>query len=156
MVDAAIRAGIEELLTRYAHAIDNDALEDWPGFFEADGQYLVTTRENHAKGWPIGLVYCDGRAMMEDRVTAARQAIVFPPHVYRHIIGNPLIGAETDAGFDVESNFHILRIGLDGATITYACGRYLDQIVRNGDMQFRKRTVILDSSRIDTLLVIPL
>ncbi len=46
---------------------------------------------------------------------------------------------------------------MDGATITYACGRYLDEIVpHGGGMQFRKRTVVLDSSRIDTLLVIPL
>jgi hypothetical protein len=41
--------------------------------------------------------------------------------------------------------------------ITYGCGRYLDEIVHcRGGMAFRKRTVELDSSRIDTLLVIPL
>jgi anthranilate 1,2-dioxygenase small subunit len=42
----------EELLACYSHAIDNDALETWPDFFLSDGQYLVTTRENHVKGWP--------------------------------------------------------------------------------------------------------
>jgi len=41
--------------------------------------------------------------------------------------------------------------------VTFGCGRYLDEIVaRDGEMRFRKRTVVLDSSRIDTLLVIPL
>ena len=50
MVDAAVRMQIEELLARYAHAIDNDALENWPLFFVEDGQYLVTTRENYANG----------------------------------------------------------------------------------------------------------
>ena len=30
MVDAAARMQIEQLLARYAHAIDNDALENWP------------------------------------------------------------------------------------------------------------------------------
>src|SRR5271167_873862 len=90
IVDAAVRVQIEELLARYAHAIDNDALEAWPLFFIEDGQYLVTTRENYANGWPVGIMYCDGRAMMQDRVTALRQAIVFEPHVYRHIVGSTL------------------------------------------------------------------
>ena len=41
--------------------------------------------------------------------------------------------------------------------MTFGCGRYLDEIVaRDGEMRFRKRTVVLDSSRIDNLLVIPL
>jgi 3-phenylpropionate/cinnamic acid dioxygenase small subunit len=78
IIDAEARAQIEELLARYAHAIDNDLIEDWPLFFIEDGQYLVTTR-NLAKGRPVGNMYCDGRGMMQDRVTALRQAIVFKP-----------------------------------------------------------------------------
>jgi anthranilate 1,2-dioxygenase small subunit len=156
-VDAAARGRVEELLARYCHAIDNDALEAWPDFFVEDGQYLVTTRENHAKGWPIGVIYCDGRGMMQDRVVGLRQAIVFEPHVYRHIVGSVLIGMADDGSYAVESNFHILRTAADGRTVTYGCGRYLDEIVAaGGDLRFRKRTVVLDSSRIDTLLVIPL
>ena len=157
-VDTAARARIEELLARYSHAIDNDALEAWPEFFTEDGQYLITTRENRAKGWPIGIMYCDGRGMMQDRITALRQAIVFEPHVYRHIVGGILVSAKDDGGsYAVESDFHVLRTGADGATVTYGSGRYLDEIVIDGgEMRFRKRTVVLDSSRIDTLLVIPL
>src|SRR6266851_4065106 len=74
-VEAGTRAAIEELLARYAHCIDNDALEVWPDFFVEDAQYLVTTRQNHSSGWPIGIMYCDGRGMMQDRVTALRKAI---------------------------------------------------------------------------------
>ena len=99
----------------------------------------------------------DGSGMMQDRVTALRQAIVFEPHVYRHIVGSLLVAAAPDGSYSAVSNVHILRTGADGTTITYGSGRYLDEIVRQGDkMLFRKRTVMLDSSRIDTLLVIPL
>jgi anthranilate 1,2-dioxygenase small subunit len=102
-------------------------------------------------------MYCDGRGMMHDRVTGLRQTIVFEPDVYRHIVGGVLINAEDDGSYGVESNFHILRTGAERAMITYGCGRYLDEIVaEDGEMRFRKRTVVLDSSRIDTLLVIPL
>jgi len=156
-VDAAARAAIEDLLARYAHTIDNDDLEAWPRFFTATAQYLVTTLENHRKGWPIGVMYCDGRGMMEDRVTALRRAIVFEPHVYRHIVGSILIAAAPDGSYAVESHFHILRTNVDGAVVTYGAGRYLDEVVcEGGRMVFRKRTAILDSARIDTLLVIPL
>ena len=157
VVDAAVRARIEELFALYAQAIDNDALEDWPGFFVEDGQYLITTRENQRKDWPIGLMYCDGTGMMQDRITGLRKAIVYEPHVYRHIVGSILIGTEPDGSYTAQSNFHVLRTGADGATVTYGCGRYLDEIVTHGNaMRFRRRTVVLDSSRIDTLLVIPL
>jgi anthranilate 1,2-dioxygenase small subunit len=156
-VDPAVRAQIEELLARYVDAIDNDELERWPDFFVEDGQYLVTTRHNQAKGWPIGVMYCDGRGMMQDRVTALRQAIVYEPHVYRHIVGSLLTEKAADGSYTAQSNFHILRTSSDGAVITYGAGRYLDEIVANrGELRFRCRTVVLDSSRIDTLLVIPL
>lgn len=156
-VEPAVRAQIEELLARYGHTIDNDALEGWPDFFTEDAQYLVTTRDNHVKGRPIGLIYCDGSGMMQDRIVGLRQAIVFEPHVYRHIVGSILVSAAADGGYSVESNFHILRTGADGTTVTYGCGRYLDEVVhRDGELRFRRRTVVLDSSRIDTLLVIPL
>jgi len=86
-----------------------------------------------------------------------RQAIVFEPHVYRHIVGSTVISPTEDGSYAAASNFHILRTGADGAVVIYGCGRYLDEIVwHRGAMRFRKRTVVLDSSRIDTLLVIPL
>lgn len=155
-VDPGLRAQIEDLLSRYVHAIDNDELETWADFFVEDGQYLVTTRDNEAKGRPIEIMYCDGQGMMQDHVTALRQAIVFEPHTYRHIVGSVLISPAADGSYTVQSNFHILRIGADGAVVTYGCGRYLDEIVQDrGDMVFRKRTVVLNSSRIGTLLVIP-
>ncbi len=92
-VDSAVRAAIDDLFARYTHAINNDAPEAWPDFFTADAKYRVTTRENVGKGWPIGVMFCDGRGMMQDRVTALRHAIVFEPHVYRHIVGSVLIAA---------------------------------------------------------------
>lgn len=157
MVEAGVRARIEELIARYGRALDGDALETWPDFFTEDGQYQVTTRDNHLKGRPIGLMYCDGRGMMRDRIVALRQAIVFEPHVYCHIVGGLLVADNGDDSWSVESSFHILRTAADGTTITYGSGCYLDEILQQGDeMQFRKRTVVLDSSRIDTLLVIPL
>ena len=82
-------------------------------------------------------MYCAGRGMMQDRVTALRKAIVFEPYSYRHIVGSALITPVADSSYAAESSFHILRIGSDGNMITYGCGRYLDEIVQcRGGMAF--------------------
>jgi len=118
-------------------AVVNDQLESGPDFFVEDGKHLITTRDNHARKRPIGIMFCAGRGMMQDCVTALRKAIVFEPHSYRHIVGSALITPVADGSYAAESNFHILRIGADGGMITYGCGRYLDEIVHfQGAMAF--------------------
>ena len=46
-LDAGSRAAVEDFLTAYAHCIDDDDLERWPGFFHPDGLYQVISREGH-------------------------------------------------------------------------------------------------------------
>lgn len=151
-----VREAIEDLLGDYAEAIDDGLLERWPEFFATDGEYQIITRESHDAGLPIGLLYCDSRAMMHDRVQALRTANIYEPHAYRHLLGRPRIAPDGD-GFAVRSNFAVFRIAQDGDTVTFATGRYLDRIVPDGDaLRFRARRVVLDSRRVDILLVMPL
>jgi anthranilate 1,2-dioxygenase small subunit len=151
-----VREAIEELLGDYAEAIDDGALERWPGYFTGDGEYQIITRESHDAGLPIGILYCGSRAMMEDRVRALRTANIYEPHAYRHLLGRPRIERQ-DGGFAVRSNFCVFRIAQDGETVTFATGRYLDRIVDDrGTLRFRARRVVLDSRRVDVLLVLPL
>ena len=84
-----MREAIEELLADYAEAIDDGALERWPGFFTEDGEYQIITRESHDAGLPIGILYCGSRGMMEDRIQALRTANIYEPHSYRHLLGPP-------------------------------------------------------------------
>jgi anthranilate 1,2-dioxygenase small subunit len=151
-----VRSAIEDLLDGYAEAIDDGEIERWPGFFTADGTYQIITRESHDAGLPIGILYCDSRGMMEDRVRALRTANIYEPHAYRHLLGRPRFERMGD-GFDVRSNFCVFRIAQDGDTVTFATGRYLDRIVDDGGTpRFKARRVVLDSRRVDILLVLPL
>jgi anthranilate 1,2-dioxygenase small subunit len=151
-----VREAIEDLLAAYAEAIDDGKLELWPGFFTGDGIYQIITRESFDAGLPIGILYCDSRGMMEDRVRALRTANIYEPHAYRHLLGRPRLERAGD-GFDVRSNFCVYRIAQDGDTVTFATGRYLDRIVDDGDaLRFMTRRVVLDSRRVDILLVLPL
>ena len=151
-----LRARIEALHADYAHAIDTDRLEEWPQFFTEDGLYKVATRDNHERGFPVSLIYCAGRGMLSDRITALRTANIYEPHVYCHLGGALRIVSTTDGVVSAESNFTVLRTMATGAMSVFACGRYLDRIVeRDGTLVFAERIAILDSRQIDTLLVIP-
>ena len=151
-----MREAIEELLADYAEAIDDGKIESWPAFFTEDGVYQIITRESHDAGMPIGILYCDSRGMMEDRVRALRTANIYEPHAYRHLLGRPRVERQ-GAGFDVRANFCVFRIAQDGDTVTFATGRYLDRVVDDGGaLRFKARRVVLDSRRVDILLVLPL
>ena len=84
--EVSLRPRIDALNANYVHAIDDDRLEDWPNFFTADGEYSISTRENHEMGLPICLVQCKGTGMFRDRITALRQANIYEPHTYCHSV----------------------------------------------------------------------
>lgn len=151
-----MRDAIEDLLGDYAEAIDDGKLEEWPAFFTEDGEYQIITRESYDAGLPIGIMYCDSRGMMQDRVQALRTANIYEPHAYRHFLGRLRLERKDD-GFEVRSNVCVYRIAQNGDTVVFATGRYLDRIVENGGaLRFRSRRVVLDSRRVDILLVLPL
>ena len=88
---------------------------------------------------------------------AMRRANIFEPHRYRHIVGPARIGKVEDGVAEARANFLVVRIMHDGESQLFATGRYLDRIAVGGaPFRFIERTVILDSQKIDTLLVIPL
>jgi anthranilate 1,2-dioxygenase small subunit/terephthalate 1,2-dioxygenase oxygenase component beta subunit len=141
----------------YAAAIDQDRLEDWPAFFTDDCLYKVTSADNDKAGMQAGIVYADSRAMLRDRITALRTANIYERQAYRHIIGLPLIGAETDGLIEAETPFIVARITRNARTDLFATGIYRDRVLDSGGaLHFRQRIVICDSNHFDTLLAIPL
>jgi anthranilate 1,2-dioxygenase small subunit len=155
--DVELRLRVEALMTDYVQCIDDDRLEEWPQFFVETGRYRVRTRENHERGLPMNLIYCDGRGMLRDRVSALRKANIFEPHVYCHMVGAVKLLEGANGEHRGRSNFTVTRTMAEGDMSIFACGRYLDRIVEDGGaLRFLERTVVLDSRRIDTLLVIPI
>ena len=157
MDDLAVRLGVQELIAAYVDCIDEDRLEEWPDFFVEQCRYLLTSRASHDAGLRHGVVYAASRGMLVDRVTALRRANIFEPHRYRHIVG-PIRVAEIDATVArAHSNFIAVRIMHDGEMSLFVAGRYLDRIdLTSKPYRFIERLVVLDSQKIDTLLVIPL
>lgn len=156
-VDPALFRRIEDFLARVVHCIDDDRLEAWPDFFTETGHYKIISRENHDRGLPIGVMECDSRGMLKDRVESYRRANVYEPQTYRHQVSALRVEALDAEHFACVSNFLVVRIMATGDMAIFATGRYLDRLVRVGDdFLFEERLAVFDSRRIETLLVIPL
>ena len=158
-MDVELQLVVENLLARYVHAIDDDRLEDWPGFFVEKGRYRITTAENYERGLPLSIIYADSRAMLADRVSALRHANIYEAQRYRHTLSSTLVERVDANTARASSNFHVVRIMHTGESMLFASGRYLDRIRLNGEggeAMFEERVVVLDSRAIDTLLAIPI
>ena len=156
-IDPATFQRIDAFLTDYAHNLDDGLTDGWPAYFAADGLYQITTRENFEAGYPIGLMLCEGRGMMQDRMLALRTANVYEPQVFCHILGRPDIREASPGAYASRTNFSVFRTMENGEASLFATGKYLDRIViEAGAPLFKARRVILDSRCIDVLLVVPL
>jgi 3-phenylpropionate/cinnamic acid dioxygenase small subunit len=141
----------------YARAIDEEEFEHWPEFFVEHCLYKLTTADNHARGLEAGLMYADSRAMLQDRISALREANIYERHRYRHIVGLPMVLGAADGATEVETPFLVVRIMRDGRMDLFATGRYLDQVVEvDGELRFRERLAVCDGARFDTLVALPI
>ena len=156
-----LRFAVEELQYAYVHCIDADRLEQWPDFFTDPCRYEVTTRENVDQGLSVGIIYCDSKGMLRDRIVALREANIYGPHRYRHMISAVRVtGAEGNV-VRAETNYAVYRTVLDpinyGSSELYSVGSYQDTIIiEQGVARFREKKVLVDTARILSLLVTPL
>jgi 3-phenylpropionate/cinnamic acid dioxygenase small subunit len=152
-----LAAEIEALFYDYAEAIDEDRVEEWPEFFIEDGVYKIVSRENFDRGLPLATMLCESKGMMKDRVNAIRNLSMFAPRYLRHLIANVRVKSESVEGILVRSNYAVLQTLLGGETRVFNAGRYVDQIVRDGDfLKFKSRVCIYDTIVVPNSLIYPL
>jgi 3-phenylpropionate/cinnamic acid dioxygenase small subunit len=154
-----LQFAILDLNARYARALDENRLEEWPGFFTASARYMVTTAENFEQHLPLGMIYATSRAMLQDRVRSLREANIYEAQRYRHVVGLPLLEPTQDGATRACTSFIVVRVMHSGETVVFATGCYRDLIVTDasdGALRFAERIVVLDSRQIDTLLALPL
>ena len=58
---------VQQLHAEVARVLDAGEFARWPEFFTEDGRYVVQSRENHERGWPLALIHLESRAMLKDR-----------------------------------------------------------------------------------------
>ena len=148
---------LHQLQESYIHALDNDRLEDWPEFFTDDCLYEIIPRENADAGLPIGIIYCDSKKMLRDRVLSLRHANIYEDHTYRHMTSGLIFKSVDDSTVEAESSYVVIQTLQNGESFVYQAGRYLDRVVKTAaGWRYASRRVIYDTLRVPTLLATPI
>jgi anthranilate 1,2-dioxygenase small subunit len=154
---AGDRFALYDLFAAYGALSDAAEFDAWLALFAAACTYHILPRENYERGLPAGLVYCDSRAMLEDRIRALREANKYNIHIDRHLIGLPCLTGEEGNATLVEAPFAVYQTDQEGETRLFATGLYRDRIVvEAGDLKFRDKLVLLDTFAVPSLLATPL
>ena len=149
----ADRAAVYDLLAEYGALIDAARFDEWLGLFAQECGYQILPRENLDRGLPAALIFCDSRAMLEDRIRALREANKYNIHTDRHVIGLPRILSD---GVTAEAPFAVYQTDQEGETRLFATGLYRDRLapVRRR-LKIRDKLILLDTFAIPTLLATP-
>ena len=150
----ADRAAICDLLAEYGALIDMAQFDEWLDLFAEECRYQIVPRENFDHGLPAALVFCDSRAMLEDRIRALREANKYNIHTDRHVIGLPRIVGD---GLMVEAPFAVFQTDQEGETRLFATGLYRDRFEILGQrLKIRDKLILLDTFAVPSLLATPL
>lgn len=147
------RAAVCDLLAEYGALIDAAKFDEWLDLFAEECRYQVIPRENFDRGLPVALIFCDSRAMLEDRIRALREANKYNIHTDRHIIGLPRI---LDGDL-VEAPFAVYQTDQEGESRLFATGLYRDRLAAVGPrLKIRDKLILLDTFAVPSLLATPL
>jgi anthranilate 1,2-dioxygenase small subunit len=148
------RAAVLDLLAEYGTLLDAGKYDKWLGLFAAECRYQVIPRENWDRGLPAALIFCDNRAVLEDRIMALKTANKYNIHTDRHLIGLPRLSGD---GFDLEAPFAVYQTDQEGETRLFATGLYKDRLEPFGPtLKIRDKLVLLDTFAVPSLLATPL
>ena len=152
-----LRFEIEEFNSDYSHRLDEQDVDSWCECFTEDGFYRITARENYDDGFPVGLVWCEGKPMLKDRAAAVKTTMVHAPRYLRHYNSNVrVLGVDADGTILSESNYLVVETLMEDETRIFQAGRYIDQFVRDGDaLLLKSRDCIYDSLLIPNDVVFP-
>ena len=152
-----VRHEIRDLYDEVADLLDDDRVEALPGYFVDDCVYRITTRENHDRGLPGGFMYCDGVAMLRDRILAIRETQVYEPRSWRHFISGVRVLAIEGELIRARGNFLVTEAFSDADPTLFIVGRYEDVLVRrDGRLLFKQRLAVCDNHHVRRSLIMPI
>jgi salicylate 5-hydroxylase small subunit len=95
--------------------------------------------------------------MLEDRVYAIRETLMYEPRYVRHLISGVRITGQDEHGIMAEANYAVFETPLNELTRVFNVGRYLDRIVReDGVLKFAEKHCVFDSLLVPNSIVIPI
>lgn len=154
-----VRNRVDELQFRYAHALDEKDMPGWLACFAQDGSYLCQTRENYQEQLPIGYMWDDRHARLQDRVKTITEIWAGTAEDYqpRHLVQCLRIAAAEAGCYDTVANFVVFYTTNRGDSRILATGAYYDRIRVDGEeCAFVSKKAILDQVTVPRYLVYPI
>ena len=148
---------LQKLYNDYASVLDDGPLSNWPDLFTEQCLYLIQPRDNYDKDLPLAVVRCESRSMLQDRVRAVEETIMYEPRYLRHHITNISADDLHSDEFTVKANYSVIEVLADQLPSIQSTGRYLDQVVREQEgLRFKQKRVVYDSVLVPNSLIFPL
>lgn len=150
------RLEIEEFNYAYADTLDRFDVDGWVEYFTEDALYHVIARDNEESGLPLGLIYCEGKAMMKDRAYALLNTEMFAPR-YLHLSITNTRALQIDGDLiHAVANYTLIETLVEEPSRVQQVGKYRDIFKRtpNG-LLLQERKCVFDSVMIDNCLVFP-
>ena len=148
---------LQKLYNDYASVLDDGPLSNWPDLFTEQCLYLIQPRDNYDKDLPLAVVRCESRGMLQDRVRAVEETIMYEPRYLRHHITNISADDLHSDEFTVTANYSVIEVLADQLPSMLSTGRYLDQVVREQEgLRFQQKRVVYDSVLVPNSLIFPL
>lgn len=152
----ALTHELRDLYDEVADYLDDDQVERLPDYFTPDCTYKVISKENHDEGLLQAAIYCDGMAMVQDRILALRETQIFEHRALRHFISGVRVTAIDGDLIRARANFLITEAMSDLEPRVLMVGRYVDTLVRRGGrLLFKERLAVYDNYRVHLSLVVP-
>lgn len=150
------RLDIEEFNYAYADTLDRMDVNGWVEYFTDDALYKIAARDNVESGLPLGLVYCEGTAMMKDRAYALLNTEMYAPRYLHLSITNTRALAVEGDEIRATANYTLVETLVEEPSRLQQVGKYRDIFVRTGNgLLLKERICIYDSVMIDNCLVFP-
>jgi anthranilate 1,2-dioxygenase small subunit len=148
--------GVCKLMADYGYYADGALYDDWLQLFAPKCSYKVIPKENYDRNLPAGLIYCDSREMLEDRVKSLQLVSKYNIHTDRHIIGMPRVKNGSDE-LTVEAPFSVYQTEQEGDTRLFATGLYRDRLRWDGEsLKIVDKMIVLDTFAVPSLLATPI
>ncbi|MEE2995838.1 MAG: aromatic-ring-hydroxylating dioxygenase subunit beta [Pseudomonadota bacterium] len=150
------RMEIEEFNYAYAETLDAMDVDRWVEYFTDDAFYHVIARDNAESGLPLGLIYCEGKAMMKDRAYALLNTEMFAPRYLHLSITNTRALSIDGKELTAAANYTLIETLVEETSRIQQVGKYRDVFIRdNGKLLLKERICTYDSVMIDNCLVFP-
>lgn len=151
-----IRFEIEEFNYEYAATLERGDLNSWPDFFTDDAVYQIVARDNVESGLPLGLVYCEGKGMLRDRVYALMNTEMYAPRYTQLRVSNTRVLSVEDPYCRSESSYLLIETLVDEPSRVHQVGKYHDLFCRSeGSLLIKERKCVYDTVLINNNLVFP-